>query len=53
VQVDAWLYASHQRYFFFQQLSTAGALLQAPRPRAPSRHGLPDPARPATAATPA
>ena len=28
VLVDAWLYADHQRYFFFQQLSTAGALLQ-------------------------
>lgn len=28
MQVEAWLYASHQRYFFFQQLSTAGALLQ-------------------------
>jgi uncharacterized membrane protein YphA (DoxX/SURF4 family) len=28
VQVDAWLYSDHQRYFFFQQLSTAGALLQ-------------------------
>jgi len=28
VQVDAWLYSDHQRYFFFQQLSTVGALLQ-------------------------
>ena len=28
VQVPAWVYATHQRYFFFQQLSTAGALLQ-------------------------
>jgi uncharacterized membrane protein YphA (DoxX/SURF4 family) len=27
-QVPAWVYATHQRYFFFQQLSTAGALLQ-------------------------
>eukprot|EP00908_Phaeocystis_cordata_P023374 Transcript_5802.p1 GENE.Transcript_5802~~Transcript_5802.p1 ORF type:complete len:328 (+),score=154.20 Transcript_5802:206-1189(+) len=26
--VDAWLYSDHQRYFFFQQLSTVGALLQ-------------------------
>ena len=26
--VDNWLYADHQRYFFFQQLSSAGALLQ-------------------------
>ena len=23
----AWVWATHQRYFFFQQLSTAGALL--------------------------
>ena len=28
VQVDAWLYSDHQRYFFFQQISTVGALLQ-------------------------
>jgi len=28
VQVDAWLYSDHQRYFFFQQLSTVGALMQ-------------------------
>ena len=28
VYVDAWLYSDHQRYFFFQQLSTVGALLQ-------------------------
>jgi|TARA_B100000524_G_scaffold346326_1_gene246331 uncharacterized membrane protein YphA (DoxX/SURF4 family) len=28
VKVDAWLYSDHQRYFFFQQLSTVGALLQ-------------------------
>jgi len=28
VRVDAWLYSDHQRYFFFQQLSTVGALLQ-------------------------
>ena len=27
VTVPAWIYASHQRYFFFQQISTAGALL--------------------------
>ena len=27
VSVQAWIYASHQRYFFFQQISTAGALL--------------------------
>ena len=27
-QVPGWLYSDHQRYFFFQQLSTAGALLQ-------------------------
>ena len=26
--VPAWVYATHQRYFFFQQWSTAGALLQ-------------------------
>ena len=26
--VDAWLYSDHQRYFFFQQLSTVGALMQ-------------------------
>ena len=26
--VDAWLYSDHQRYFFFQQISTVGALLQ-------------------------
>ena len=26
--MDAWLYSDHQRYFFFQQLSTSGALLQ-------------------------
>lgn len=25
--VPAWVWATHQRYFFFQQLSTAGALL--------------------------
>lgn len=28
VEVPGWLYSDHQRYFFFQQLSTAGALLQ-------------------------
>ena len=28
VKVPGWLYSDHQRYFFFQQLSTAGALLQ-------------------------
>ena len=28
MRVSAWLYSNHQRYFFFQQLSTAGALLQ-------------------------
>ena len=27
-KVDAWIYATHQRYFFFQQISAAGALLQ-------------------------
>ena len=26
-QVDAWLYSDHQRYFFFQTMSTVGALL--------------------------
>ena len=26
--VPAWVYATHQRYFFFQQWATAGALLQ-------------------------
>ena len=25
--VDAWLYSDHQRYFFFQSMSTVGALL--------------------------
>ena len=28
LRVDAWLYSDHQRYFFFQQISTVGALLQ-------------------------
>lgn len=28
VEVPGWLYSDHQRYFFFQQISTAGALLQ-------------------------
>ena len=28
VDVSAWLYSDHQRYFFFQQLSTVGALMQ-------------------------
>jgi len=27
-KVSAWLYSDHQRYFFFQQMSTVGALLQ-------------------------
>jgi len=27
-QVSSWLYSDYQRYFFFQQISTAGALLQ-------------------------
>ena len=28
MMVDAQMYAAHERYFFFNQLSTAGALLQ-------------------------
>jgi len=27
-RVNSWLYSDHQRYFFFQQISTVGALLQ-------------------------
>mmetsp|Transcript_57920 Transcript_57920/g.159097 ORF Transcript_57920/g.159097 Transcript_57920/m.159097 type:complete len:102 (-) Transcript_57920:415-720(-) len=44
-EVPGWLYSDHQRYFFFQQLSTAGALLQLVV-HGPGRYSIDEPMGP-------